>query len=969
MNAAAAVARPKPVQKLPATQSSPRKVTKGSASRIPEKRTKSPARRPKRRPDSASAAPSRSSGHTSGQAQAQVQGSNQQQRVEDIYPVNAAQAQAQAPTTATALPNIPKPNTIGVLDRSHSEGIHTGIEWIIHIDCPGGHAAPLKIVRGVETLEEDDVDKEYDDSDDDDIQERVVMEMSVQSSLRGASASASDLTSNSKSLRVPAQPKRKNTFGDIEKLTQSMSGLDSRGLQTGSHYLAQEVASDDISRDDTIEGSEVLLMEEEEDYEKRDSRPRDRLEGAQGHVYDSSDDDDDSASMDSSEASEDDRDRYLHLPDNVDEDDQSIDPMGNFSPRTAQDSQDDDLIEDLPSGILTESSTVLESCSTMGSDSGPDVEEFDNGGNSVTRTGSSQINFDQSLSALPEEAVLSRAEMTNYDDQADQETEPGGVQTTSSSVSQIRKQADRSSARYKIKQSRRHVPAADKSSRRSKTFNASMPELLAELQPEKDSSDRPKRGKARRQKSTAEKSLKPFKDSNASMPELQPGKDSLDPSKSGKARRQKSTLEKSCEPIEDSNVSMPELQPEKDSLDPSKSGKARRQKSTPERSSKLIEDSNVSMPQLQPVKDSLDLSKSGKARRQKSTPERSSKPIEDSNVSMPELQHEKHSSNQSKRDKARRNNSTPEKFSKTVEDFNASMPDLHGAVPNVTEDFESDSYFGLQGVLTSAVLKREAENAISDQDPTGALPSISTESSSSPYNNEQKGRDPIQRTTSAPFARLDLSAKEGIQICENKESGEKSSRRREPSRSKSSDESSDDGALNFAQLDLTGDSSGVQFHDNETVNRSDSPTVVGKRSKRRAHNRSHSADESGVNNETVNLPESPVADKKSVRRDRTGRSKSADSTLNFIPPKSAGQEEPTIPPSLEAAPAPVEAPPPRSIRGLVKMGSNLISSRKTSKSNSNLKALDPENKKRFMSFGNSSVPDHGDLLDDDDSLD
>jgi hypothetical protein len=910
MNAAsAAAARPRPVEKLPAMQSSSRKVSKVGASRGPEKKSKSPARRPKRRPDSASAAPSRSSSHaTSEQAQGQ---SKQQHQQVDIN--QFAATTTQAPSAMAALPSLPKPSTIARLERSHSHGNHSGIKWIIHIDCPGGHAAPLKIVTGLETLEQDDDESDDDENDDiDDIKEiqNMVGMHSQSSAVQGASASASDLTSSSKSLRVPAQQKSKFSSSDnhnrLQKLTQSMSGLDSRGLGTGLHYMAQEVASDDISSDDTIEGSEVLMMEEEdeggEQIEEQNDRPRDRYKEAHVDVYDFSDDDDDSSG--SSEASEDDRDRYLHarnlsdLPEGFDEDDQSIDPMENFSPRTSQDAQDDDLIADLPTGILTEPSTVLESCSTIEfsiAGSGPDIEEFDNGKGSHRR-----------ISALPEEAVLARTEMTKYDrgdnddDQADQETEPGGVQATSSSGSQVRKQAEHSSARYKTKKSRRHIPAADKSSRRSKTFNASMPEL----QPEKDSSAR---------------------------------------NKSSKSRRQKPTEGKSSKPVKDSNASMPELQPEKDSSDRSKIGKARRNKSTPER------DSNASMPELQPEKDSSDRSKIGKARRNKSTPEKSSKP---------------------------------------VEDFNASMPELHRAVPDIGEDFESDSYFGLQGVLTSAVLKREAENSVSDQDPTGLLPSISSNSSSSAYNIEQKGRNPVQRTKSAPFAQLALSAKEGIQVCENKEAGEKKSRRRAPSRSKS-----DDGMLNFAQLDLTGDSSGVQFHDNETVNPSNSPTVVEKRSRRRAHDRSHSADDSMLNfaqldlmgesgvqfhdNETVNLPDSPVAEKNSLRRG-PGRSKSADSTLNFVPPQSAVEEEPDIPPSPEAdktvqTPTHIETPTPRSIRRLVKMGSNLISNRKLNKSNGNLKASDPENKKRFLKFGNASFNgshrDLGDLLDDDDSFD
>jgi hypothetical protein len=204
--------------------------------------------------------------------------------------------------------------------------------------------------------------------------------------------------------------------------------------------------------------------------------------------------------------------------------------------------------------------------------------------------------------------------------------------------------------------------------------------------------------------------------------------------------------------------------------------------------------------------------------------------------------------------------------------------------------------------------------------------------------------------------------------------------------------------LKFAQLNLTGDSSGVRSHDSETVNPSDSSTAVEKKSRRRPPNRSYSADDSMLNfaqlnltgdssgvqfhdNETVNLADSSTAVEKKSRRRPPNRSYSADdSTLNLVRPQSAVEEEPDIPPSSKVdkivqtsyeTPTHIEAPTPRSMRRLVKMGSNLISN--LNKSGSNLKASDPENKMRFMSFGNSSFSgsrrDVGDLLVDDDSND
>jgi hypothetical protein len=136
MNRAAA-ARSTPVQKIAPMQSSPRKVSAKvlSAIQSPEKKLKSPARRPKPRPESTSTA--KPSTHASVEAQVQA---TQQHQVEDFDPFNTASAQ-----TAPTLSNLTRPD---FTERSHSEGHQLGIQWKILIDCPGGHAAPLKIITG-----------------------------------------------------------------------------------------------------------------------------------------------------------------------------------------------------------------------------------------------------------------------------------------------------------------------------------------------------------------------------------------------------------------------------------------------------------------------------------------------------------------------------------------------------------------------------------------------------------------------------------------------------------------------------------------------------------------------------------------------------------------------------------------------------------------------------------------------------
>jgi hypothetical protein len=303
------------------------------------------------------------------------------------------------------------------------------------------------------------------------------------------------------------------------------------------------------------------------------------------------------------------------------------------------------------------------------------------------------------------------------------------------------------------------------------------------------------------------------------------------------------------------------------------------------------------------------------------------------------------------------------------------IQDLNSSVPNLTANFAND-FFGPQGVLTSAALSKVAEKGGLEQAPTELLASMnstttpSSESSSSAYSFgvnrrvlqssydevaamrsiEQKGRRPPQRTASTPFAQLDVSAKEGFQMCENKEIGEKNSRRRAPGRSKSHD-----GLPNFAQLDLTGHS-GVHFLGNKEVEK-----------------------------EAVDLPKSPVKEKNSRRR-APGRSKSHDGLPNFAQldltshsgvkkvqnetvdlPKLPVEEKRDVSPIRVQAPTPAEVPTPRSIRRLVKMGSDLLNNRKLNKSNNPSRAPETENKKRLFAFGNASFRStNGDLLNDDD---